>query len=116
MSTASIANPQTSYEKYPKLYGSKQWRHIRLSVLDRDLYLCQQCLRMGKETMLTTSSPVHHKKPHNGDRKLFFDMKNLEGVCKTCHDAIMQVQANHGFSQACDANGFPLDVNHWWSK
>lgn len=106
----------TGFEKYPKLYGSAQWKHTRLAVLDRDMYLCQQCLRMGKETALTVSSPVHHKTPHKGNRILFFDPNNLESVCKDCHDSIIQMQEKHGYSQACDVNGYPLDLEHPWGK
>lgn len=106
----------TGFEKYPELYGSMQWRHIRLAVLDRDEFLCQQCLRMGRETLLSISSPVHHKTPHKGDRKLFFDMENLESVCKCCHDTIMQMAEKHGYSQACDVNGHPTDPNHPWNR
>jgi 5-methylcytosine-specific restriction endonuclease McrA len=33
---------------------------------------------------------VHHKTPHRGDRKLFWDRKNWSPVCKPCHDGPLQ--------------------------
>lgn len=102
----------TAFEKYPELYGSPRWRRLRLAVHDRDNYLCQECHRMGRETMTTVSSPVHHIHEHHGDRRLFFDMDNLESVCFDCHKSLLQMRERHGYSQACDANGYPLDPNH----
>lgn len=106
----------TGFEKYPKLYGSPQWRHTRLAVLDRDLFLCQQCLRMGKETLLTVSSPVHHKTPHRGNRELFFDKDNLEAVCNDCHDSIIQMEEKYGYSQACGVDGYPISQDHPFNR
>jgi 5-methylcytosine-specific restriction protein A len=82
---------QTGFEKYPKLYGSKAWRQLRLNVKDRDGWLCQECLRAGKEKMVESGDPVHHKKPHNGNRDIFFDIDNLESVCQNCHDSSVKI-------------------------
>ena len=29
---------------------------------------------------------VDHIKPHKGNEKLFYDLKNLQSMCKPCHD------------------------------
>lgn len=112
----SLKRSQTGFEKYPELYGSKTWRFLRLEAKDRDNWLCQSCLRAGKEKMVTFSDPVHHKKPHNGNRDLFFDIDNLESVCQSCHDSAMQVLKKSGYVPGCDVNGFPIDPNHNWNK
>lgn len=106
----------TGFEKYPKLYGSKAWRYLRMQIKDRDGWLCQICLKAGKEKMVSSRDPVDHIKPHNGDRGLFFDENNLQTICTACHNSAKQIQENRGLLPGCDVNGFPLDENHWWLK
>ncbi len=107
---------KTGFEKWPELYGSKAWKYLRLQVKDRDNWLCQSCLRAGREKMVETSDPVHHKKPHNGDRGLFFDKDNLESICQSCHDSAMQKFEKSGYITGCDINGLPIDPLHHWRK
>lgn len=107
---------QTGFEKYPELYGSPAWRYLRLKVKDRDVWLCQSCLRAGKEKMVGFRDPVHHKKPHNGNRDLFFDIDNLESICQSCHDSSMKIFEKSGYIPGCDINGLPIDPNHFWRK
>jgi 5-methylcytosine-specific restriction endonuclease McrA len=102
----------TGFESYPKLYGSSRWRAISKRHLDLNP-LCAPCLLSQKETGANT---VHHKIPHKGDVSLFFDPSNLESVCPSCHSGIKRMEENHGYSQACGADGLPLDANHPWAK
>lgn len=72
-------------------YKSKRWQALRGQVLVRDLYICQ---RTG--VMLTGKAPapdspaVHHRVPHKGDERLFWDINNLEAVSKEWHDSEAQ--------------------------
>lgn len=45
--------------------------------------LCVMCLAEGRYTPATV---VDHIKPHRGDRQLFWDERNWQGLCKPCHD------------------------------
>ena len=60
-------------------YGS-QWRKLRLIVLERDKYLCQECLKRG---LYVTASTVDHviAKAHGGND----DLLNLQSLCYSCH-------------------------------
>ena len=64
------------------LYGSSRWQALRAAVL-RERPFCARCLERGEYTIATV---VDHIKPHKGDSELFFDVKNLQPLCKVCHD------------------------------
>ena len=49
----------------------------------RERPFCVRCLERGEYTIATV---VDHIKPHKGDSELFFDVKNLQPLCKVCHD------------------------------
>ena len=99
---------------YSHLYRTKDWKDLRLSVLERDRYMCQQC-----GTALTGKAPgsdspvVNHKTPHKGDRRLFHDPRNLEALCKLCHDGAVQASERRGYTVGCDEHGFPLGIEEW---
>jgi hypothetical protein len=38
------------------------------------------------------------------------DDENLRPVCRECHRIL------NGGKVGCDANGLPLDPDHWWHK
>ena len=54
----------------------RRWSKVRLQVLDRDGWKCS----CGKSARLE----VHHRVPleHGGD---FYELSNLESLCKSCH-------------------------------
>ena len=69
-------------------YDSALWRKIRKQVLIRDKYLCQQCLREGMHTAVCQKKMDHavdHIKPVKDGGK-FFDMSNLETLCRAHHE------------------------------
>lgn len=71
-------------DPFHKFYATAQWRRVRLLVLERDCYLCQECKRKGVLTGLTSSDHVHHKHEiRDGGDPL--DMDNLEALCHSCH-------------------------------
>jgi 5-methylcytosine-specific restriction endonuclease McrA len=100
----------TGFEKYPKLYGSKRWRHLRLVIFERDAYTCAMCQRV------TPRPHCDHKTPHKGDVDLFFDEENLQVLCPRCHNSRKKMIEIHGYSQACGEDGLPLDSGHYWNQ
>ncbi len=100
----------TGYEKYPRLYGSKAWKYLRLQIFKRDGYVCALCNRP------TRRPHADHIEPHEGNIELFYDEGNIQTLCPTCHDGRKRIQENKGYSPACDENGIPIDNNHPWNR
>ncbi|MEK5058635.1 alpha/beta hydrolase [Paenibacillus sp. FSL H7-0326] len=84
-------------EQKRKFYTSKDWKHIRLEVLKRDNYECQECKRKGLVTIDTNEYSesakrkkiqlvVHHLKELEHHPDLALDIDNLETVCVDCHN------------------------------
>lgn len=65
-----------------EFYHSRQWEHLRASVLRRDGYRCQICRRYGRLRQATT---VHHIKHLDEYPELALDPSNLISVCTACH-------------------------------
>lgn len=61
------------------------WRKYRKRYLT-DHPLCVPHLARGEVVPATV---VHHRVPHRGDERLFWDPQNHEGVCAPCHDAVV---------------------------
>ena len=70
-----------------KFYQTPIWKIRREQVLERDEYLCQECLRRGILTPLRVHKrdyAVDHIIPINqGGHPT--DMDNLESLCEPCH-------------------------------
>jgi len=77
------------YDKYKRnqqaraFYHSKEWERIRLAVLSRDNFLCQECL---KNKRITRAVIADHIVPLlvAWDKRL--DMSNLQSLCQSCHN------------------------------
>jgi len=69
-------------------YKSARWQALRMQVLTRDLFTCQQTgvILMGKAPE-PNSPVVDHVIPHRGDEQLFWDIGNLQAVSKAYHDS-----------------------------
>lgn len=65
-------------------YHSREWRAVRLQVLERDSYLCQQCKRAGR---ITPAKTVDHIEPLRANWSRRLDPNNLETICRQCHNA-----------------------------
>lgn len=75
------------------LYRTKRWRDLRLKILERDLYTCRQTgVILSGTYPAPNSAVVDHIKPHRGDEALFWDVENLQSVCKSWHDSIKQAR------------------------
>lgn len=74
-------------------YRSARWRALRLEVLRRAGWQCEQTgvMLVGKHP--APNSPViDHIKPHRGDPERFWDSDNLQAVAKEWHDGEKQRQ------------------------
>ena len=60
-------------------YGTR-WKRYRLSYLARNP-LCVECL-----PRVVQAKVVDHIVPHRGDKKVFWDKSNHQGLCKHHHD------------------------------
>lgn len=76
-----------------KLYKDPRWKPLRLEVLRKAGWRCEQTgvLLIGKAPA-PNSPVVDHKRPHRGDETLFFDPDNLQAVSKAWHDSEKQKQ------------------------
>ena len=71
--------------------NTARWQRLRLKVLERDGYVCQQTgvALVGKHPA-PDSPVVDHKVPHRGNPDLFWDEGNLQAVSKLWHDRVKQ--------------------------
>jgi len=67
---------------YQKIYNNRTWHRLRALQL-AEHPLCAVCESAGT---MTPATVVDHIKPHRGNADLFFDMDNLQSLCKQCHD------------------------------
>lgn len=89
---------------HSRLYNTARWRKGRLAHLEEHP-LCKRCSDRGVDTPATV---VHHKEPHRGDERLFFDRANWESSCSDCHDVDAQRIENGGRARAePDSTGWP---------
>ncbi|MDO9529271.1 MAG: HNH endonuclease signature motif containing protein [Syntrophales bacterium] len=65
-----------------KLYRSSRWRKLRRR-FQQENPLCEECKKVGR---LIEATVVDHIIPHKGDEMLFWDIDNLQALCKPCHD------------------------------
>ncbi len=88
------------------LYQTPQWKALRRAQLAAHPFCSRHPARLVQATV------VNHRRPHKGDRDLFFDPSNLESVCKDCHDGPIQKDENRGMGCAVDPDGYPLSPTH----
>lgn len=82
--------------RHKRGYGA-EWDKRRERILMRDRGLCQECLRQGRVTPVGAvkySAFVDHIRPKaEGGTD---DDSNLQTLCKACHQAKTQAEANRG--------------------
>ncbi len=61
-------------------YGAR-WERLRALILGRRP-LCVACQQAGR---VTAATDLDHIVPHKGDHALFWDVANLQPLCKPCH-------------------------------
>jgi len=94
-------------------YGSR-WDKLRLTILARDSWLCQQCLRDDRVTPLKVK-PYDHAVDHIVPKSQggTDDPSNLESLCQEpCHRLKSEREAKEGQGVRTrleyDARGFPV--------
>lgn len=108
-------------QQYRKLYADPRWcgaHGIRRQAFIRDLYTCQRCgcIVLEGNRHHPRAAVANHKKSHKGDPTLFFDLDNVETVCKQDHDTRIQREEARGYTIGCDEAGRPVDPNHPWNR
>jgi 5-methylcytosine-specific restriction enzyme A len=100
--------------RHARGYGT-QWGKQRKAALDRDKYLCQQCLRDGRVTPLCVK-PYDHAVDHilpkaKGGTD---DHDNLESLCSPCHDAKTATERGTGRARiTISPDGWPTGPKRW---
>lgn len=78
------------YDKKPDpFYKSKAWRQLRLAALQRDHYLCVDCMAANQRGEMIRPRPatvVHHVLPVEQRLDLALDIDNLVSLCDACHN------------------------------
>jgi 5-methylcytosine-specific restriction endonuclease McrA len=95
-------------EQYRRLYKTSRWLRLRKQKL-REEPLCERHKAKGKVKAATV---VNHRKPHKGNKALFFDYSNLESTCAPCHDSAIQSEERLGYSKEIGIDGYPIDPSH----
>ena len=89
-----------------KFYNSSVWKKTRAAYLKSVHYLCERCLVEGR---CEPANIVHHKihlTPTNiNNPSITLDFKNLEAVCKSCHDDTHNPSATTQKDVTFDENG-----------
>lgn len=62
---------------------TSRWQKARLGYLAAHP-LCAQCERQGR---IEAAAVVDHIVPHRGDKALFWDSGNWQGLCAPCHNS-----------------------------
>lgn len=76
-----------------KLYGSRQWKALRLAQLDASPP-CVMCESAGRLTAATVCDHVH---AHRGDVARFW-AGPFQSLCKRCHDSAKQAEEGDRFN------------------
>lgn len=70
-------------------YKTAAWRRARSTALERDHYICQDCLaakKRGERLRPRAAVTVHHIIPLKERPDLFLEMSNLISLCDPCHN------------------------------
>lgn len=91
------AAPDSGARRSRDWLNTARWQKLRLKILVRDEYTCQQTgvLLIGKHPA-ADSPVVDHIRPHRGDPDLFWDETNLQSVSKEWHDRVKQSREKRG--------------------
>ncbi len=90
------------------MYKTRHWRALRKKVLNEEP-LCRLCQMRGRDSEATVAD---HIVPHRGDQSVFFDINNIQPLCKPCHDRVKQREEKRGYTASLDADGWPIDPAH----
>ena len=92
-----------------KFYSTAAWKRLRAKHLARES-VCQFCLAIGRTNAVDLV--VDHIDPHRGDREKFYDPRNLQTLCKHCHDSRKRMKDVSGYDPQIGVDGWPIDDEH----
>jgi 5-methylcytosine-specific restriction enzyme A len=88
----------------------REWQRVRLQVLKRDSYLCQDCLKRDPD-LVTAAEVVDHIKAFRGKSDpLRLDLKNLRSLCHGCHNVKSNIYDGTGFQSKRKKEATPKDI------
>ena len=91
------------------LYGTR-WRKLRRA----HLHLHPLCVMCKQDGYVRAATELDHIVKHNGNRALFYDTGNLQGLCSDHHRGFKSKLERSGKDTACDADGNPTrSQSHW---
>lgn len=97
-----------------RLYDYRWQRESKRFLVEHPLCQCPSC---GEgRVRVRAASVVDHKRPHRGDRELFWDRSNWQAMAKRCHDSYKQRLEKSGRVIGADASGRPVDPRHHWNR
>jgi len=76
-------------QHWRRWYKTSRWQKLRWDALVRDHFTCQMCKRIEADTSKLVGD---HKVKHDGDPALFWDIRNIQCLCASCHDSEKQKQ------------------------
>jgi 5-methylcytosine-specific restriction protein A len=94
-----VHQPKKNREAH-RLYNRARWRKIRQGQLLAEP-LCEECQRNG---IIRAATIVDHIEPHRMDLAKFYDERNLQSLCKSCHDS-KTASLDGGFGNPCRGQG-----------
>lgn len=86
-------------KKADPFYKSAHWRRARRMALDRDMWICQDCLAAYKNGEMTAprgATMVHHIQPRETHPELEVVLTNLVSLCDACHAKRHPEKGGHG--------------------
>jgi 5-methylcytosine-specific restriction protein A len=69
-----------------KLFNTVRWKWTRLNVLSRDR-ICVICKSWAASEADHVIAARKYVQQNGGDMDRFYDMSNLQGLCKPCHSS-----------------------------
>lgn len=79
----------TNSKRAEAFYGWEVWKEARHRALERDCYLCQDCLdeyRQGLRADVKPAVLVHHIVPRKEEPEKELDLDNLRSLCSMHHE------------------------------
>ena len=87
---ALLGGADVRYDKKPDpRYKTAAWRRARTAALERDHYICQDCLsakQRGERLRPRAATTVHHIIPIKEHPELMLELSNLVSLCDPCHN------------------------------
>ena len=78
--------PEFSSDARRRSAAFRGYNHKWQAARRRYLQSNPPCAACMKEGLLTPATVVDHIIPHRGDQRLFWDERNWQPLCKSCHD------------------------------